>query len=78
MGLWIFITLWAITFFLLLGIFWLVYKENVKYAATKAYKYTWLFAAYILTNFLLLAFNFWNKTIGVILLICFVILWTII
>ena len=78
MGLGIFITLWAISFFLLLWIFWLIYKENVKYAVTKAYKYTGLFAAYILTNFLLLSFNFWNKAIWIILLICFAIIWAII
>jgi len=78
MGWGIFLLLWAVAFFILLWIFWLIYKKNVKYAVLSAYKYTGLFASYILANFLLLGFNFWNKAIWIVLLICFVIIWALI
>jgi hypothetical protein len=77
MWLWIFISLWWVSFFILLWIFYLLDKKNIKQATLKAYKYTWLLALYVLTNFLLLSFNFWSKTIAIILLICFAILWAI-
>ncbi len=77
MSLGIFLFLWWISFFLLAWIIYLINK-NPKKACLTAYKYTGLFAVYIIVNFLLLAFNFWNKIIGFTLLICFIILWILI
>ena len=52
----------------------LISKEKISKLAMKAYKYTGLIASYILVNFLLMSFNFWNKAIGIIILISFLIL----
>lgn len=75
MWIWIFILVWTISFFLVLWILILIWKKEKAWFI--AYKYTGLLALYILTNFLLIWFNFWNKLIGFILLIAFLILWLI-
>ena len=82
--LWIFV-MWAGIFFFLRWLsffilFWImsIFSKNYKQNALAAYKYTGLFAFYILTNFLLLAVNFWNKRIWIAITICFTIIWIII
>jgi len=49
-------------------------KEKISKLTMKAYKYTGIIASYILVNFLLMSFDFWNKAIGIIILISFLIL----
>jgi len=78
MWIWGFIIIWSLGFFVLLGIMKLFSKDKFSKLTLKAYKYTGLFASYILTNFLLMSFDFWNKWIGFIILISFVILGMII
>ena len=73
-----FIVIWSLSFFILLLILKLVSKEKINKLAMKAYKYTGLIASYILVNFLLMSFDFWNKAIWIIILISFLILWLII
>ena len=77
MGWGIFIFLRGVSFFLLWGIL-SIFNKNYKWNILTAYKYTGLFAFYILINFLLLGLNFWNKWIGFALTICFLIIWILI
>ena len=72
----IFTLVWSISFFILLWILLLIWKRQKAWIT--AYKYTGLLAFYILTNFLLMSFNFWTKIIWIIILIAFLILWVII
>lgn len=72
-----FILLWGIGYFILLGFLKILNKKEKKNPLI-AYKYTWLFSAYILANFLLMWFNFWNKGIGIALLLIFIIIGIII
>ena len=72
----IFTLVWSISFFIFLWILLLIWKKQKAWIT--AYKYTGLLAFYILTNFLLMSFNFWTKIIWIIILIAFLILWVII
>ena len=78
MWIWAFITIWSISFFILLWIMKIISKEKTNKLTFKAYKYTWLISSYILVNFLLMSLNFWNKLIGFIILIAFLIIGLII
>jgi len=78
MGLWLGISIWGIGFFIVLWILKLFSKKSNKEIALSAYKYTSLFAFFIMTNFFLLSFWFWNKLIWIVLAICFLIIWILI
>ena len=78
MWIWGFIIIWSLSFFILLWILKITTKKKFSELWMTAYKYTGLIASFILTNFLLMSFDFWSKTIAFFLLICFVILWMII
>lgn len=71
----IFTIIWSISFFIFLWILLLLWKKEKAWIT--AYKYTGLFAFYLLTNFFLISFNFWNKWIWILILIAFLILWII-
>lgn len=71
----IFAIIWSVSFFILLWILLSIWKKEKSWII--AYKYTGFFAFYILTNFFLMSFNFWNKFIWIIIFIAFFILWII-
>ncbi len=75
MGFGIFTVIWSVAFFLTLLIMLLIWKKQKAWIF--AYKYTWLFAFYILTNFLLISFQFWNKWIWILLILAFLVLWMV-
>ncbi len=74
---WLFITFWAISFFILLWFLKLISKNKNNYLALTSYKYTGLLAFYLISNFFLISFKFWSMWIWIILLLIFIIMWVI-
>ncbi len=74
---WIFITFWAISFFIMLWILKLISKNKNNYLALTSYKYTWLLAFYLISNFFLISFKFWSMWIWIVMLLIFIIMWII-